>query len=287
MNRNDIKQIGSLAGIHFRQWSGNWRIRILFLLVVLLLFNFTKSVRSLTSFSGIPVSPWILIPCMSTYNTAILILLGYVLLYCDAPFIDEKYPYIMIRSGRWHFAAAQMLYIALSSALYIVFVLLVSLLCCLPNLSFSLRWGKVIQTIALREEVSGLTMRDTLLQMQPIHAALLQFLLLWLVGCWIGLLLFCLNLYFSRAVGIGVATALIFANMFADFYIASHTQAGGTIYYFLPTSWANLGTLHAVEGDRYPPFLYALLVLLASSAVFIFLIFIKFRHEEVEVVPSI
>ena len=62
MNRNDIKQIGSLAGIHFRQWSGNWRIRILFLLVVLLLFNFTKSVRSLTSFSGIPVSPWILIP---------------------------------------------------------------------------------------------------------------------------------------------------------------------------------------------------------------------------------
>lgn len=283
---NNFRRVAALGGVSFRKWGGNWRVRVIILLVVLLVFNFTRGIRDVCDNSGIPVSPWAVIAVMSTFDSAIIILMGYILLYCDAPFFDEEYPYLILRSGRSCFISAQIFYIAVSSFLYTLFVWFVTLLCCLPNLSFSLKWGKILNTVAIQKTVPMLQMKSTVLDIPPLKAIGIQILLLWAVGCFIGLLIFFLNLRFSRIAGISTATVLVFTNMFADYYVATHQQNSGFIYHFLPAAWGNIGNIHTV-GDSCPSFAYIILSLVAINFILIIAIFKVSKNREVEVLPKI
>lgn len=288
---NNVRAVFSLSGIHFRKWGSSYRILVIFVLLILTLYNALTGIRSLCTDIDIPVSPWSLMAITSTYFTYIILLMGYVFLYCDAPFLDEQQPYVILRCGRKMFCKAQILYIALSSLIYTFFVFGVTLLFTLPNISFSTQWGKVLNTLALTNLNSKyaniLEMSDTILQMPALEAFAKQILLLWLTGCFIGLLIFVLNLKFSRVVGISCAAILVFMNMFASMFSISHGQFGGVIYWFLPTAWANLGILQSRASDPLPPFAYAVGMLIFLNALFSIIIYKMFKKKEIEVLPQI
>lgn len=85
---------------------------------------------------------------MSDDHVVLIASLGALLLFCDAPFIDSEQPYIVLRSGRKKWVAGQIAYIAISSALFTLFLYLLTLLLLLPWLEFSTEWGKAIGTLA-------------------------------------------------------------------------------------------------------------------------------------------
>lgn len=57
-----------------------------------------------------------------------MLFLGVVLLFCDAPFIEDEQPYIMLRSGRRIWFIGQMLYIVVASVLYLIVLYFISVL---------------------------------------------------------------------------------------------------------------------------------------------------------------
>lgn len=77
-----------------------------------------------------------------------MLFLGVVLLFCDAPFIEDEQPYIMLRSGRRIWFIGQMLYIVVASVLYLIVLYFISVLVLLPHIEWSAEWGKLLSTFS-------------------------------------------------------------------------------------------------------------------------------------------
>ena len=251
-----------------------------------------QGIRSFTNAVHVPVTPWSLPFLMTTFNSLIIIMLGFVFLYCDAPFLDEQQPYLILRVGRRIFAAAQILYVFASSLVYTFFVFTMTVLCSLPRVEFSLKWGKIFKTLAITDAGSkynvSLNVPESLMtHYSPLVAIAKQFLLLWLVGCFLGFLIFALNMRFPRTVGVGCASLFVFLDMFADFYRISHGYSGNQIYFFSPVSWANLSILKSNPAEALPTFTYACSVLIILIIILAFSIFVAFRKKTIEVLPQI
>ena len=61
------------------------------------------------------ITPYLFPFIMSDSNSVLLFTLGIVLLLCDAPFIEEDQPYIILRSGRKLWTLGQMLYMCIAT----------------------------------------------------------------------------------------------------------------------------------------------------------------------------
>lgn len=282
----------TLCGMNFRKWLSNSRIKIVLLLIVLMIESYMRSIRSFTNAVQVSVTPWSLPFLMATFNSLIIIMLGFIFLYCDAPFLDEQQPYLIIRVGRKKFVCAQILYIVLSSLIYTIFIFTVTLLCSLPRLEFSLKWGKIFKTLALTDAASqfdvGFNVPNSLmLHYSPLQAMGLELLLIWLIGCFLGLMIFVLNIHFSRVIGTGCAALFVFLDMFADFYRISHGYSSNLIYFFSPVSWANLTIFQSDPSELLPTLTYALTILLLMITAFILIALRSFKKKEIEVLPQI
>ncbi|QNK42255.1 hypothetical protein [Caproicibacter fermentans] len=287
-----VKATITLCGLDFRKWISSSRIKIILLLIVLMIYNYLQGVRSFTNAVHVSVTPWSLPFLMTTFNSLIIVMLGFVFLYCDAPFLDEQQPYLILRVGREIFSAAQILYVFVSSLTYTIFIFIMTVFCSLPRVEFSLKWGKIFKTLAVTDASSQYNVllnipESLMVHESPLTAIAKELLLLWLVGCFLGFLIFALNMHFPRAVGVGCASLLVFLDMFADFYRQTHGYSGNLIYFFSPVSWANLTVLKSDPAEVLPTFAYTCSVLILLVAILIFFIFIMFRRKTIEVLPQI
>lgn len=287
-----VRTISALSGLNFRKWAASTRIKIILLVTFLMVYNYMYGIRRFTSSVGVAVTPWALVFLMTSFTSLIIIMLGFVFLYCDAPFLDQHQPYILLRTGRKTFIAGQILYIFASSFLYTFFVFLMTVLCCLPNLQFSTGWGKIFKTLAVTGIGSqfGISFSVPQILVQndtPLAAMGEQILLLWLVGCFLGFLIFTFNLFLPRIYGIIFASLLVLLDMFADFYSISHGISGNMIYFFSPVSWANLNILKNRPNDILPSFSYVCTALIVLIIIFIVCITLLFRKKEIEISPQI
>lgn len=288
----EIKQVITICNLNFRKWLSNTRIQIIFLLDFLIIYNYLEGIRSFTNLVKVSVTLWSLPFFMTTFNSLIPIMLGFIFIYCNAPFLDEQQPYLIIRVGRMVFIVAQILYIFVSSLVYTIFIFLMTVFCSLPRLAFSLEWGKIFKTLALTNAGSqfnvALNIPDSLMsQNSPMEAIAKQILLLWLIGCFLGFLIFVFNIRFSRIVGISCASLFVFLDMFADFFRMSHGYFGNKIYYFSPVSWANLTIFKSDPAETLPTFTYACFILIFLIIILVAIIIILFRKRTIEVLPQI
>lgn len=281
-----------LCSLNFRKWLTNVRIQVILLLVSLMIYNYMEGVHYFSRSVHVPMTPWSMPFLLTTFNSLIIIMLGYIFLYCDAPFLDEQQPYIIIRSGRTVYIIAQILYVVTSSLAYAIFILIMTLLCSLPEMKFSLEWGKVFKTLALTNAGSQFnvilhTPESFMIRYSPLEAIGKQIMMLWLVGSFLGLLIFFLNLFFPRFIGVCSTSLLVFLDMFADFFQKTHGYSGNQIYYFSPVSWANLSILQKDSAEMFPPFWYVCCVLIIFIVFFIIMILFIFRKKAIEVLPQI
>lgn len=289
----NLRRILASSVQNLRKWPSNPRIYAVAALILVFIGSELLPIRGFCMALHLPVTPWVFPFLMSDNVSLTFIMVGLVLIFCDAPFIDQSQPYVIVRSGRRNWFTGQILYIVQASGLYFLFIILVSLLYFIPVIKFSGDWGKVLNTFSMNG-TQGVPMfqqqyninlsfsRYLTANYLPAVAMILSLALSWLEGIFLGLLMFVLNMNFNRIIGTSVALALIlletFAYQFGNAYLA---------LYFSPVSWLNLGVMDATGSSKSPTLWYAAGMLLLFIIVLSFLALTGERKKNIEVLPLV
>lgn len=83
----------SIALHNFKKWAVNPRLYILLLIEILYLHSRLSPVGELCARTGYKVTPYLLPFLLDEGSAVMMLFLGVVLLFCDAPFIEDEQPY--------------------------------------------------------------------------------------------------------------------------------------------------------------------------------------------------
>lgn len=225
----------------------------------------------------IGVSPY-LFPFLLTsgYSVKIFLLLV-ILLFCNAPFMDEVQLYILVRTGRRKWCAGQVLYIMILSGFYTLLLIVFTAIALIPELSVETGWGKVINTFAQTGIAAshGIPISfdySIILKYNPITAMILEGFLCWLLFMLFGNIIFTVNMKISKFIGNIIAVFLIFFQMISE-------EISPKLTYFSPASWVSLSFLDINNTSQYPGVGYALTAMVILNIAFITVSIISVKHE--------
>ena len=136
--------INSIAVRNIRKRPNNPRILTIIIFLVITILWCVLPIRAFLCDVGIAISPWLFPFVSADLYVQVAIILCSVFLFSDAPFIDESAPYVIIRSGRHLWAAGQILYIFMASAMLVLFIVLLTLLPFVNRIEWTVEWGKVV-----------------------------------------------------------------------------------------------------------------------------------------------
>ena len=280
-----IRVIFTIAFYNLKKWIINPRIYLIFILTTLYLHSRISPISTFCLNSGYKISPYIFPYLMSDRSIIFIIMMGVVLLFCDAPFIEIDQPYIIMRSGRITWLWGQLAYIALASMLYFVIMIVLSILILLPNLSFSADWGKVIGTFAQTNVANQHLISipfDFLLynSYSPLSAMFFSFTNSFLVAIFIGILIFVFNLNISRFAGVITSTLLVLWHM-----VTYMTWTGSTRY--SPITWVSLAKIDINGNTLYPSLPYIYFVISTLIIILILLAIMSIRKRDINVIKSV
>ena len=113
-----VRELKSVCVINIKKWFTNPRIYILGLIMGLVLICYSYDYYKVSSEIGYGVN--ILGLFVSVYGgapgfTRIMTLFGSVLLFCDAPFMDENQQFVYLRLGRKRWVAGTLIYVFVTS----------------------------------------------------------------------------------------------------------------------------------------------------------------------------
>lgn len=218
-------------------------------------------------------------------HVVLIVTLGAMLLFCDAPFIDLEQPYIVLRAGRKTWVWGQILYLAVASFLYTIFTFLMTLLLLLPKLELQFDWGKVIGTLVQTTtgsefEISIPFDRYVYFGYSPMGATGISLLLCFSVVLFLGVLMFYLNLRVNRMVGTIASGLLILWQLVI--------RKTATVFVRLsPVSWMKLGQIDLDGSTLYPPLSYVMIGLYAMILIFCILSVLRIRKTNIDVLKSV
>ncbi len=137
-----IRQMFSVAAYNFRSWRRNPRIVITFALAFILCFllsdkvvRFAKEYK--TTMQIVEAFVW----TFEDGNSVLLSSLLLILLFADMPFITTGTPLYLLRIDRKTWLAGQILYITITTSLYMVFILASTSLVCMSNSFIGNMWS--------------------------------------------------------------------------------------------------------------------------------------------------
>lgn len=280
-----LRNVFSISCYNLKKWCVNPRIYLVFLMIFLYLFSILSPVVTFCLRVGHPVTPYVFPYIMSSPNNVLLIMLGVVLVFCDAPFIEIDQPYIILRSGRTLWTVGHLMYIVIASFVYFLLIVLFTVLILTPCLELSAGWGKVIGTFtqtaaALQHQIVIPFEFSIYNAYTPLAAMAVSFLNCWLVASALGLLMFVLNLNFSRVAGVLAASLLIFWQL-------ASTKTWTGFSKFSPVSWVSLARIDTTGTTLYPTLGY---VYTALALMFILLSVAcvrSMRRRDIDVLKSV
>lgn len=239
-------KIRSVFLFQMKQTWTNQRILMIFILIAFFIFSNLQGVLDFSQDVGIPAAPWAFPHITSDFICQLVIMVGAVALFCDAPFESEMQKYILPRAGHTAWAAGQCMYIIALSFLYVLMILLFSILPLLPNLTFQDGWGKIWGTLARSGGRSQygipFMVYDYLIgSYTPQQAAALSFLLSFECCVWLGLLTYFFNYVSGRYVGTFLS---------AGFVLMDITVANEWLPWFYRISPVTLAQLQALRGKN-------------------------------------
>jgi hypothetical protein len=138
------------------------------------------------------------ISAMGERLTKVLLLLGAILLFGDAPFARPGCSILMTRTSKKRWLAGQIIYLFLLALIYLIFILAGLTLFCRGHLQFGNQWSELYRssTDGFYVEAAELFPTSTLIhKFTPYVAFGIAFLLAWLFFICIGMLWLTSNLY--------------------------------------------------------------------------------------------
>jgi hypothetical protein len=189
-----IRQVFSVAAYNFRQWRGNPRVVITFALAFILCFLLSdKAVRFAREYKTTMQAVEAFVWTFGDSNSILLSSLLLVLLFADMPFLSAGTPYYLTRIDRKTWLVGQAVYIVLTTAIYMIFILASTSVVCMRNSFIGNMWSETAailgysgagKAVALPALVKTLEMSTpyecmgTIFVLMLLYALLMAFLML-------------------------------------------------------------------------------------------------------------
>lgn len=239
--------------------------------------SYTYTVVEFAQENGISVSTWLL-PFLFDYQYTITIYgIVIVLLFCDAPFIEENEAYLLLRTKRSLWFKAQICYTLSLSFIYTISLFIVSIMVVIFNIEFTSSWGKAIQTVAntYPEGINiGFNLR-IISEYSPVEATFFSMLFFFLACFVIATIIFTINLYTNRYVG----SALCISFSLLVIFVQNTTNF--TLLFLSPLSWARLTFVDFDYKTNFPTPMYIITVSIIVSSIFWTIAYLKFRKSDI------
>lgn len=178
------------------------RILLVFAVFFCMILDRVGMFNTAAKLTGASNTPWFLPFLLTDGFAGFYVLLEFVLIFCDAPFIDSHQPYVIIRTGKTKWLLGQLLYILWMSLFCVLSLQLFMIIVLLPTISFTTDWGNIIYTL------SRMPIKDFQPEFQiyyalverytPLAATAYSGLILWLQGAIIGCLMLLFNFFIKK-----------------------------------------------------------------------------------------
>ncbi len=216
----------------------------------------------------------------------VLLFFGTILLFCNAPFVDEHKYFLILRTRRSGWWLGEILYVAAGSFCYTLEIFLISTLLALPSASIGQGWGESILTafdasVEIYLQVfTGVSLPPELIvNAAPETAVCYTFFAVWLVMILLGLVIYCMNLYSGKNwPGVAVAVFLVVLDP-----VLQYTQTIYNTYNLLlsPVSWSSMENLQKYSGSGMLTVPYIAAAGLGLAALLILLIARKSKRMDI------
>lgn len=281
-----IKKIFTIAVYSIRQWKTELRILLMFICLILFLWNDLSVIRNFAGKMDMNTNPIYFPFYSSTMIKQLVLLSGIIFLFSNVPFINKNQPYVIIRSKRLFWVLGQIIYIILASAIYYIILIGASILMLLPNITFATDgWGKIIYTLAQTNTGEMIHLQfgvfdEIVSSYSPFQALGLSFLLNWGMASFLGLLMFVLSLNFNRRIGLFAAAI----PLFFDFLVINALSP--KFYYLSPVTFSRLVMLDPNGVSMRPHLVYPFVFYGIGIVVLSVILVVTIRNKPIKIVSE-
>lgn len=279
---NSVKCIFAISIQNIRKWQTNYRVWIIGAIIAILIHSYWSDINKISEYLGVMPSIWIFPFLYSQYYMKLIFTLPVVMLFCDAPFIDDNQLFVAVRAKRIKLLLGQILYIIMASGIYYLFILFVSLIIGVFVGNLSMEWGKVFHTIAETGVASFLEChfveapKNIVNYFTPLQAVWFTFIMSWLNGIMIGCIMLALSLCTGKKyVGMIFSSVLILFSCFLVTY-------NELLIKYSPISWNTLNNIDIGGKTTKPAFEYCIVFIFIVIIICIFSIIIAGRKSMIE-----
>lgn len=272
MKKGTNSGIWAMVAYRLRKWCTTPRMYILLLFMIFIEDLHLFEVRNFSIESGVPVTIFSL-PLMIVYPYFdMMFMFGILLLFGDAPFMERAQIYQITRAGRTRWAVAQIFYTFLASLMYCLMAVVLSIILLLPHITLENDWGKIYNTLAQTNMGSKIGMKfpisyHVILEYRPWEALGLMILIGTLVAFFTGLLMFAGSIWFSKNVGIALAS-------YVPISVIGLELSNGILWYFTPAAWMNLEVI-SWQSNRVSPTIPRVILILTAGIVLLGILVVK------------
>ena len=195
-----------VASYNMRMLRENIRIPFVLIIVVLYVMENLSAVLTFSRSVHIDVTPFAFVFLVNNDKIQFVIAACAVILFCNAPFEDESYPYVISRAGKLSWGLGQILYILKMSIFYIACLATATMIPFLGHVAWSNEWGKIWRTLAKTNAgaefgVELFVSQNIIRQYKPVDALIVSILLEFSCILCIGLLIYFGNKMTAKSAG--------------------------------------------------------------------------------------
>ena len=278
-----IRKTFTIAIYSVRRRISDSRVICLFVLHLVFVWSNISVIGPFTKMVGVRVNPLLYPFLASDPVKQLIIFAGIVFLYSDAPFIDKSQPYLIIRSKRTVWSLGQILYVVISSAVYILILMSISVLIVLPDATFATNgWGQVVNTLAQTNAASQINLQfgvsEKIISLySPLEAFVLCFLLNWGMASFLGLFIFAISLNLGRMAGMVISGIVLLLDLLVI------NSLPYSYFKFSPLSLSRLSVLDPRGISIYPGVIYAFGFYAVGIIIFSICIIASVRKQTIEI----
>lgn len=272
----NIKSIGIIAGQDIRAWGQNFRMIMLLMILCIVLGKRCIEIAEFAVSINSPVNVIGLLPLLysqARFFNPLIIQLGIVLMFSNAPFKGGNSQFTVMRTGYGKWCAGKILYIFTASGIFTISLFALTNIFSLVSAAYSPKWGKTLNTLMASRSGLGIWIPERVgLQYAPLEALLHNMLLIFLLSVFLGLLTFFFSSVVGRSSGVIASAAVVLLGMFP--YYAENIPKAVKIS---PCSLTNLNYITKENGISFYPGLsysYAVLsglvILFTAANIFVY-----------------
>ena len=247
------------------------------IIIAVTIWSYNHPLRELTYSIKYPVT-WCVFPFL------ILFWFGIIYINSDIPYMQHSNMYQIIRTGRISWALGQLGGTFFRSFILVVFTAFCSIVSLLPQIEWSLQWGKLIHTIAMTNAAIQYNLKyvfyyQILGKYSPLQLMIITIVICTFISMFLSSLMFMISLYFNHILAVSITAAL---TIMLFFVVNIHPKIRYILAKFIPTVWAKVVQVNSPVLGYYwvPSIKYMFAFLLIGNIILIILILIKVKKCE-------